>query len=166
MKEDATHDLSHVLKVVEIENIRLVRADVFSQIRTAQEASNAEVKLSWSSKIEKEEPGRFTVRAALQVRIHSEGRDEAVVRIDAEHEVNYRYPVDFSIKADQLEHFARVNAIYNAWPFWREFVQSMMLRQGLPPFVLPLMKVEPHAPVGANKADTGRKKGRRAARRS
>jgi hypothetical protein len=30
-------------------------------------------------------------------------------------------------------------AVQHAWPFWREFVQSMTVRMGLPPFPIPLM---------------------------
>jgi len=36
--------------------------------------------------------------------------------------------------------FGRVNGIYNAWPYLREFVQSGLLRLGLPPFELPLLR--------------------------
>lgn len=36
--------------------------------------------------------------------------------------------------------FGRVNGIYNAWPYLREFVQTSLLRLGLPPFELPLLR--------------------------
>lgn len=39
------------------------------------------------------------------------------------------------------EMFGRVNGIYNAWPYLREFVQSNLMRLGLPQFELPLLRV-------------------------
>jgi hypothetical protein len=49
-----------------------------------------------------------------------------------------------------LAAFANVNGIYNAWPYFRELVQSMASRAGLPPIVLPVFRVaRPSAPVVA-----------------
>lgn len=36
--------------------------------------------------------------------------------------------------------FGKVNGIYNAWPYLREYVQSSLVRMGLPPFELPLLR--------------------------
>lgn len=37
--------------------------------------------------------------------------------------------------------FARTNGVFNAWPYWREFVQSMTARMGLTPFVIPVFRL-------------------------
>jgi len=37
--------------------------------------------------------------------------------------------------------FATFNATFNAWPYWREFVQSMTSRMGLPSVVIPVLPV-------------------------
>jgi len=42
---------------------------------------------------------------------------------------------------DNFTQFARFNGIYNAWPYWREFVQSMIARMGLPPLVVPVFQL-------------------------
>lgn len=56
-----------------------------------------------------------------------------------------RFNVDYSVKADvddeSLNAFLK-NAVHNAWPYWREFVQSTCARAGIPvveipPFRLP-----------------------------
>ncbi len=44
---------------------------------------------------------------------------------------------DESIKA-----FAFTNGIFNAWPYWREYVQSTAARMGLPPIVIPVFRLE------------------------
>jgi len=42
--------------------------------------------------------------------------------------------------------FARTNGIYNAWPYWREFVQNMIARMNLPPLVIPVFRLFGQAP--------------------
>ena len=44
---------------------------------------------------------------------------------------------------DDIEHFAKINPIYNAWAYWREFVQSMTTRMGFPALTVPLLKILP-----------------------
>ena len=41
----------------------------------------------------------------------------------------------------QLDAFGRTNGIFNAWPYWREFVQSSTTRMGLPALVVPSFKM-------------------------
>ena len=35
--------------------------------------------------------------------------------------------------------FAKINGVFNAWPYWREYVQSATSRMGLPPLTIPVM---------------------------
>ena len=42
---------------------------------------------------------------------------------------------------EQVQAFADVNAIYNAWPFWREYVYSTLARMALPPITLPVYRI-------------------------
>jgi preprotein translocase subunit SecB len=39
--------------------------------------------------------------------------------------------------------FAEINGVYNAWPYWREFVQSTSSRMGLPPLTVPVFRIAP-----------------------
>jgi hypothetical protein len=41
------------------------------------------------------------------------------------------------------EHIMTVNPISNAWPYWREFVQSMSARMGYPALTVPLLEIVP-----------------------
>lgn len=43
------------------------------------------------------------------------------------------------VEEQHVEAFARMNGIYNTWPYWREYVQSAVGRMGLPPVTLPVM---------------------------
>ena len=39
------------------------------------------------------------------------------------------------------EHIMTVNPISHAWPYWREFVQSMSGRMGFPALTVPLLEI-------------------------
>ncbi len=40
-----------------------------------------------------------------------------------------------------VEHFMTINPISHAWPYWREFVQSMSARMGFPALTVPLLEI-------------------------
>jgi hypothetical protein len=42
-----------------------------------------------------------------------------------------------------VEHLMVINPISNAWPYWREFVQSMSARMGFPALTVPLLEIVP-----------------------
>jgi hypothetical protein len=44
------------------------------------------------------------------------------------------------VEDKHLAAFAEFNSKFNAWPYWREFVQSTMARMGLPPIILPVFR--------------------------
>ncbi|HVF12271.1 MAG TPA: hypothetical protein VNA87_04215 [Actinomycetota bacterium] len=43
-----------------------------------------------------------------------------------------------TVDVSDLEHFVVLNATFNAWPYWRELVQSTTLRMGIPPLIVPV----------------------------
>jgi len=44
-------------------------------------------------------------------------------------------------------YFYLVNPISTAWPYWREFVQSMSARMGFPALTVPLLEIVPEKPA-------------------
>lgn len=45
---------------------------------------------------------------------------------------------------DDLEQFVYWNAVFNAYPYWREFVSSTLSRAGLPQFAVPVLRMPRH----------------------
>ncbi len=43
---------------------------------------------------------------------------------------------------EDIAAFSQAVAVNNAWPYWREFVQSMTVRMGLPPLRIPLLRMD------------------------
>ena len=56
-------------------------------------------------------------------------------------EAIYIVPSELSFSAKQIHAFVRTNGMLNVWPYWREFVQSVTGRAGLPPLTLPLFRI-------------------------
>ena len=48
---------------------------------------------------------------------------------------------------ENLEYAFTINPIFNAWPYWREFVQSMSARMGFPALTVPLLQIVPEKSV-------------------
>jgi preprotein translocase subunit SecB len=86
----------------------------------------------------------LVVIVSLAADFTSEDDTKATVELTAC--LRYRTPateVPEEIRNESLPAFARINAPYNAWPYFRQQLQSATVDLGLPPFVLPPMVVRP-----------------------
>ena len=73
-----------------------------------------------------------------------EAPDKLVMKIEASFCTSYvvkSLPDDSLI--DDFEYFLTINPIFNAWPYWREFVQNMSARMGFPALTVPLLEFVP-----------------------
>ena len=69
-----------------------------------------------------------------------------VASLEAEYTVLYRLPDGFQPSTEAIKFFAATNAVFNAWPFFRELVHSLVARMGMPPLMVPLLKLPPTVP--------------------
>jgi preprotein translocase subunit SecB len=60
-------------------------------------------------------------------------------QVEAAFAVAYSFDSLEGISPEQITEFGQRNALYNVWPYWREFVQSTTTRMGLPPLKIPLL---------------------------
>jgi len=91
--------------------------------------------------------------------------DKIVMNIEASFCTSYFLESFADFNPNDIEHFSKINPIYNAWAYWREFVQSMTTRMGLPALTIPLLKIMPKKSAAkeaesqpAKKESTRRKK--------
>ncbi len=42
-----------------------------------------------------------------------------------------------------MESFAKINGVYNAWPYFREILQNLSIRMCIPPITVPLLQLGP-----------------------
>jgi hypothetical protein len=66
---------------------------------------------------------------------------QPVILIDTSFLLLYRLEDFEGLTQKGFERFANLNGIYNAWPYWREFVQNTIVRMGLPSLSLPVFRI-------------------------
>jgi len=64
-----------------------------------------------------------------------------LVNIKAEFILEYAIPKSpvGLVSGEIATAFGKMTGVYNAWPYWREYVQSTVGRLSLPPLTLPLI---------------------------
>lgn len=73
--------------------------------------------------------------------------EQELLRISQVIRIRYEVLEDAEISQQDLREFAKVNALYNAWPYAREVVQQMSTRLNYPPIVLPVLVIQPEPPT-------------------
>ena len=135
--------ISRLIQAAQIEDIRLVETTAQTRIRSAKDAGPVDLKIKMSANVkEHHKDGTFFVLAMLEVRVvPPQSPENPVVSVKAGFELKYKLPKAFGATRRELDMFAKVNSLFNAWPYWREFVQNTATRMNLPPIVLPLFRL-------------------------
>lgn len=90
---------------------------------------------------------RVTIRfTADALPLEQESADVAV-RIAVTFELAYQCEAVERLSDEALEAFGKINGVYNAWPYWREFVHSTTVRMGLSPLIMPVFRLSDHVPT-------------------
>lgn len=69
------------------------------------------------------------------------GQDGEAFRIECTYHVRYDVSKTFTISPDHVSAFKNGNAIFNTWPYFREYLQDSMQRMGLPPVIAPFLRL-------------------------
>jgi len=131
---------SPVSQIVELENILLLETVARRKPLRGKLPSEISVSMKVQTDVDKK-------TRVIQVRPHfflvarfdDASRDE-LLRIEATFMLQYRVPSFAGIRKGNIDAFGEVNGMYNAWPFWREFVQTTTVRMGLPPLTMPVYR--------------------------
>ena len=149
-------DLKRLIAGVEIEGVRLVEATAETKVRSPADSGAVDLLVNRTAGIsERQDNGTFFVVAKIGTQLVPEqAQEEPLVSVETSFELQYRLPEGLDVDPDILTTFAETNGVYNAWPYWRESVQSTFARMGLPPVVLPLLRArEMMEKAGAEKAE-------------
>jgi preprotein translocase subunit SecB len=82
------------------------------------------------------------VLVTIHVSIHRKESDPPWAMVASTVRLIYSFR-DATPSSGELEQFAKINGVFNAWPFLREIVQSTTLRMGIAPVMLPLHRIKP-----------------------
>lgn len=72
-----------------------------------------------------------------------ESKEKPPVMVSATFGLLYAIEDVGSVSEEELNAFGEVNGIFNAWPYWRELLQSTLSRMGLPSITLPIYRILP-----------------------
>ena len=135
-----------LIAVVRLANVRLVELHAKTAVRESELTQDMKPVYRYSAKSAGGlNEGVFYVRAGIELEIGSEDTPQ-VVLIKVQYELEYHLPEDFKAKRAELTAFASVNGVFNAWPYFRETLQSVTQKMNLPPVVLPVYRVPQATP--------------------
>lgn len=125
----------------ELESIRFV--DCHFSYAKRRDGADSEVRLGLAEQMVEFEDDALHVTLLFEFLAPAPFEDEQDKQVMIRARVAIEYaaqPDRGQVQEEDTETFGRVNGIYNAWPYLREYVQSSLLRLGLPPFELPLLR--------------------------
>jgi hypothetical protein len=99
-----------------------------------------------------------TLRTTLQFTFTATekgSKGKPLLVISATFIAEYEMAQGFNPSTDDLDAFVNANAVFNCWPYWREYVHSTAARMNLPPITLPFFRVRTSHPVKAKHIGTG-----------
>jgi preprotein translocase subunit SecB len=129
------------MATAQIESIRLVdsRARHRLAIASKPNALNVGVTTKSGGAVEGQKNLRILAQYSLVAKRTAEKAPAVDVRVSFE--LLYRIPPDLKPSDIEIKAFSATNAMLNSWPYFREFVQSMIARMNLPPLTLPLYRI-------------------------
>lgn len=66
---------------------------------------------------------------------------DAALEVEATFVLQYSLSRAEGVTSEDLTAFGLINGVYNAWPYWREFVQNTTARMGLPTITAPVFRL-------------------------
>ena len=144
---------SRLISAVQIHSIRLVDDVGKSTIRSAGDIEAPKINVESSAKVpDLSKDGIFYVLASFDLQVLADESKTPAATLKATFELKYSLPKEMvEVTSEELTAFAEVNAIFNAWPYWREFIQSTFVRMNLPPVLLPVFRLSGYVDRGEQK---------------
>jgi preprotein translocase subunit SecB len=137
--------IARVAQKAVLDEIHLVDAQISRDpLISSPEALTLEHRCSTKILQSKEDKNILPILCNFRVVAFSgKSTDKILMSIEASLWTSYVLKPIKDFNPDDIEHFAKINPIYNAWPYWREFVQNMTIRMGFPALTIPLLKIMP-----------------------
>lgn len=90
---------------------------------------------------------------ACEVTTKGKGPEKAVFRVECKFETSYELRTGYDPSPKEIQAFKEANAIFNTWPFFREYLHSTVLRMGYPALSAPFLKLVPKPEQSEQKID-------------
>lgn len=142
-KAEDFKSLTRVVPKAELENILLLTCTAMRAL-DALSYEHVKADISSSSELLDNNDQSFSAKVSFEFKgCPVEDDKNEIINIKAEFLLKYKLRGKEGVSIDDLKAFCSMNPLYNAWPYWREFVQSMSNRMDTPVFTVPLLKIRP-----------------------
>jgi hypothetical protein len=142
--ESVLQQLKAATRFVEIADIRFVDCRCWYGTPAETSVDEVEVTVREQELVVEENTLRSAMTAEFRAPSPLSDNDaekQKQVHVGARIEVKYGLSPDRDTDSDEaINTFARMNGVQTAWPFFREYLHSSLVRLGLPSFDLPLLK--------------------------
>ena len=137
-------DLARIVSAVQIDSVRLRDGSCRSLADPSSVAAELAAKVEHDVFVTRglgdDATFKISVRFLLQIRTTTD-EEKFQAEISAAFDLSYRLSTEDTFSAEEIEGFGQLNAVFNAWPYWREFVQTSLSRMALPSLTLPLYRM-------------------------
>ena len=129
--------------VVEINDVRLVNITAEAPQGQIDLPVSVECLVNEVSTSRTSDGKTITVQVAFAISGKQGGGAEAkpIFKIDARFLADYSLPAERVFEPKAIDAFGKTNGVFNIWPYWRELVQSITTRMGLPPLTLSVFRI-------------------------
>jgi hypothetical protein len=139
--------LSKVVARVDLTSIFLLKSSLWRSM-DALDFERVGLEINTSGRLFEERDDCILAKATFSLSgapvVEGEARErKEVTSIKAEYILMYALTDNIKLTKEELKNFCDINPVYNAWPYWREFVHSSVDRMGLPTITMPLLKFRP-----------------------
>lgn len=158
--EHDREQLKSVLAVqrhAELTRLRLLRCE--AEVFDWQAEPGASLSLSLKREAKHQPSPKGTLRIEVEFEFLAKSSSESaqhVFRVRCVYDLEYRLSEDFRPSEEQVAAFKDGNAVFNCWPYAREFVHDLTTRMGLQVPPLPLLRIVPKVSAEGPPATRGR----------
>jgi hypothetical protein len=128
-----------VLEVVSIRFVNFSALTSYGALDTLP--TKVDVKIGFTRPKVTSAETRIVISSTFILRILPKDGGAPALELRATAELVYAKSADTAIPESDITEFAIVNAPFNAWSYWREFVQSALARLNLPIIAIPLFRI-------------------------
>ena len=128
-----------------ISRIRLVRAKLSAPMLESATSASAPISVEFTFRSKALESPPDTLRIEITFKMTgTTPENPPSVSVECAYAVDYTIiRPGFAPTTDQVKAFKDGNAIFNVWPYFREYLQSSLSKMGLPPLVAPFLCLRP-----------------------
>lgn len=140
-KQPSLKNAVQVAEQVELKEVRLLGCDCSQSIKNIQGSKSFDIDRNVEVQVDREAKRIFVIADfGLKAFLENE-KDVPFGTIKATFLLVYDAENISEMPDEYFESFGKTNGVYNAWPYWREFVQNATTRMGLPSLTIPVFRI-------------------------